>query len=95
MRQRYNSCHFCGGRVTEHTVVVDYRWGDELLAIIENVPASVCEVCGERYFKALVVKAVERTAHSRARTYSTVTVPVHRGSSRVTASPAGRGRVTV
>ena len=76
MRRRYNPCHFCGGRVTERTVVVDYRWGDELLAIVENVPAGVCEVCGERYIKAVVVKALERAAHARTKTRSTVTVPV-------------------
>lgn len=76
MKRRYNRCHFCGGRVTERVVVVDYRWGDELLAIVENVPAGVCEVCGERYFKADVVKALERTAHARTRARSTVTVPV-------------------
>ncbi len=76
MKRRYNRCHFCGGRVTERAVVVDYRWGDDLLAIIENVPAGVCEVCGERYFKAGVVKALERTAHARTRARNTVTVPV-------------------
>ena len=76
MKRRYNRCHFCGGRVTERLVVVDYRWGDELLAIVEDVPAGVCEVCGERYFKAAVVKALEHTAHTHTRTRSTVTVPV-------------------
>lgn len=76
MKRRYNRCHFCGGAVTEKRVVVDYRWGDEFLAIIENVPAGVCGICGERYFKAGVVKAMERTAHSRARATKTVEVPV-------------------
>ena len=56
MNRRYNKCHFCGGTVAEQRVVVDYRWGAELLAIIEDVPAGVCETCGERYFKAAVVK---------------------------------------
>ena len=65
MRRRYNPCHFCGGRVTERAVVVDYRWGDELLAIVEDVPAGVCEVCGERYFKAAVVKALARAYRAR------------------------------
>ena len=76
MKRRYNRCHFCGGTVTEKRVVVDYRWGDDLLAIIEDVHAGVCEVCGERYFKASVVKEMERTAHSQAKARSTVEVPV-------------------
>jgi len=57
-------------------VVVDYRWGDDLLAIIEDVPAGVCELCGERYFKAAVVKAMERTANSQSRARKTVEIPV-------------------
>jgi YgiT-type zinc finger domain-containing protein len=74
--QRYNRCHLCSGRVTERLVVVDYRWETALVAIIQHVPAGVCELCGERYFKAAVVKALERTAHSRARTRITIAVPV-------------------
>ncbi len=76
VRKRYNRCHFCGGAVAEQQVVVDYRWGDELLAIIEGVPAGVCDTCGERYFKATVVKAIERTANSQARARRTIEVPV-------------------
>jgi len=76
MKRRYNRCHFCGGRVTERLIVIDYRWGDELLAIIEKVPAGVCEVCGERYFKAAIVKAVEHVAHSRTRTQHVARVPI-------------------
>ena len=76
MRKRYNKCHFCGGKVTEQRVVVDYRWGEDLLAIIEDVPAGVCDTCGERYFKADVVKAMEAAAHSRSRARRTIEVPV-------------------
>ncbi len=76
MRKRYNRCHFCGGTVTAQKVVVDYRWGEELIAIIEGVPAGVCDTCGERYFKAEVVKAMEETAQSRSRARRTVEVPV-------------------
>jgi YgiT-type zinc finger domain-containing protein len=68
----YNKCHFCGGRVTEQRVVVDYRWGEDLLAIIEDVPAGVCHTCGERYFNAEVVKAMEETAQSRSRDRRTI-----------------------
>jgi len=76
MSRRYNKCHFCGGKVAEQRVVVDYRWGQELVAIIEDVPAGVCDTCGERYFKAEVVKAMEGTARSRSRARRTIEVPV-------------------
>ena len=76
MKRRYNRCHFCGGSVTEREVVVDYRWGEALLAVVKDVPVGVCEVCGEQYFKASVAKALEKTAHSRAKARETVEVPV-------------------
>lgn len=76
--RRYNPCHTCGGKVSEQRVTVDYRWGDALLAIIENVPAGVCDRCGERYFKARIVEAMERAAQSRSKSQATVAVPVRK-----------------
>jgi YgiT-type zinc finger domain-containing protein len=46
MARVYHKCHFCGGEVSERKITVDYRWGEELVTIIKNVPAGVCEVCG-------------------------------------------------
>ncbi len=64
MARIYHRCHFCGGEVLEKRITIDYRWGDKLMAIIENVPAGVCQICGEQYFKAEVVKEIERIASS-------------------------------
>jgi len=76
MRRRYERCHICQGRVTERSVVVDYRWGDDLVAIIQHVPAGVCDTCGEQYFRSAVVKAMERAAHSPAKPRAVVHVPI-------------------
>ena len=46
------------------------------LGLSEDVPAGVCDLCGERYFKAAVVKAMERTANSQAKARRTIEVPV-------------------
>ncbi|MBS0183725.1 MAG: YgiT-type zinc finger protein [Nitrospira sp.] len=32
---------------------MNFRWGEEL-KIIEQVPAEVCEQCGEKYFQTQV-----------------------------------------
>jgi len=64
MARIYHRCHFCGGEVLEKRITIDHRWGDKLMAIIENVPAGVCQTCGEQYFKAEVVKEIERIASS-------------------------------
>ena len=76
MRRIYHPCHFCGGNVSEQKVTVDYRWGEELSTVIKNVPAGVCEVCGEKYFKAGTVKAMEKTARSPRKPKEVLRVPV-------------------
>jgi len=55
----YDDCSFCGGRVTDKLVQKACWWGDKLIAIIDNVPAGVCEQCGEKYYKAQVLKGIE------------------------------------
>lgn len=56
------TCYFCmRGIVEEKYVTVDFRWGDKLV-IIENVPAKVCNECGERYYAAKVVRQMEQLA---------------------------------
>ena len=76
MTRIYHKCHFCGGEVLEKRITVDYRWGDKLMAIIENVPAGVCQVCGEQYFKAEVVKEMERIATSEETPKRMLQVPL-------------------
>ena len=76
VKRTYHQCHFCGGHVSEQKVTVDYRWGEELMTVIKNVPAGVCEACGEKYFKADVVRAMEKTARSRSKPKEVLQVPV-------------------
>ena len=76
MTRVYSKCHFCGGKVSERKITVDYRWGEDLVAIIKNVPVGVCEVCGEQYFKARIVKAMERVARSNKKPKEMRTIPV-------------------
>jgi len=61
------TCYFCRRGVLERRrVTVDFRWGDEL-TVIENVPATVCNECGEQYYAAKVVRQMERLAKVRRR----------------------------
>jgi len=76
MTRIYHKCHFCGGEVVEKKITVDYRWGEKLLAIIENVPVGVCQVCGEQYFKAEVVKEMEKLANSKEKPKKVLEVPL-------------------
>ncbi len=76
MDRIYHKCHFCGGEVLEKRTTADYRWGNELIAVIKNVPAGVCQVCGEQYFKADIVKEMERLVHSKKKPKKMIQVPL-------------------
>lgn len=76
MRRAYHKCHFCDGAVTEKKITVDYRWGESMVTVIKNVPAGVCQNCGEQYFKAAIVKAMERVARSKRKPKEILQVPV-------------------
>ena len=70
-------CYFCKGRVVQGKVRVDFRWGRKL-KVIENVPAGLCQQCGEKYFESVVYKAMEKLAASKAKPASRLTVDVLR-----------------
>ena len=55
----YDACSYCGGRVQNRLAPKACWWGEQLIALVENVPAGVCEQCGERYYKADVLKQIE------------------------------------
>jgi hypothetical protein len=50
--------------------------GRGMIALIENVPTGVCQVCGEQYLKAEIVKEMERLAHSRENPKKLIQVPL-------------------
>jgi len=69
------TCYFCSrGTLEEKHVTVDFRWGEQLV-IIENVPANVCNECGERYYAAKIVRQMEQIAKER-RKEREIRVPV-------------------
>jgi len=76
MSRVYHNCHFCGGEVVEKKMTIDYRWGKDFVAIIENVPTGVCQICGEQYLKAEIVKKVEKLVRSKEEPKKVIEVPL-------------------
>ena len=58
----YGDCIFCGGVVEGRLIEYDYRRENRLL-IICNVPTGVCYQCGEKYFRAEVLKKMDALYH--------------------------------
>jgi len=72
----YADCSFCGGRVLERQVQKACWWGDKLLAIVECVPTGVCGQCGEKYYKAKVLKAIETLLEEKKAFNHKISIPV-------------------
>lgn len=68
-------CHICGGKIVSQKVTFVYdHHGDYLL--IENVPAEVCEQCGEKTYSPEVTDELIRLAKKKLKPDKTVQVPV-------------------
>ena len=51
-------CEFCGGETRKKNVKRQH-WFQRRLYIVENVEAEVCAECGERYFHAKTLDAID------------------------------------
>ena len=69
------SCYNCKAHVIQQLTTIDYRWGDSLV-VIKDVPAGVCEQCGEKYLDSDVNKELERLARSRDHFTEKMTVDI-------------------
>ena len=53
------NCEFCNGK-TKKKFVKRQHWLKGQLYIVENVSAEVCSECGERYFHAKTLDAIDK-----------------------------------
>lgn len=56
-------CDFCGGETKTRRVKKRHLYKGRLY-IVENVKAEVCPECGERYYHATVLDAIDRLLDS-------------------------------
>ena len=68
-------CQFCGGNLEDKKTNVDLRVKGELI-IFEDVPAKVCDQCGEKYFSAEVYAGLERMVKEKHKIKKEVHVQV-------------------
>ena len=58
MNKKRDRCDFCGGTLTPSEKTLEFWRGEELI-VIRNVPADVCQQCGEGYFSAEVSRKLD------------------------------------
>jgi len=76
VRKKTDPCEYCQAPLDAgERLLTVYRHKGGKHFIFERVPARVCPRCGERYFSARVVRAMDRLMRTRRRR-TTVAVPV-------------------
>ena len=68
-------CQFCCGVVNKKTVSLDL-WKKEKLYVFKNVPAKVCEQCGEKYFSSKIYGIIDKLLKEKSKPDETMVVPV-------------------
>lgn len=68
-------CEFCSG-TTKPKHVKRQHWLNGKLYIVENVKAEVCSECGERYFHAATLDAVDAFLSQKHAIKETLSVEV-------------------
>jgi hypothetical protein len=51
-------------------------WKKEKLYVIKNVPAKVCEQCGEKYFSLKIYGIIDKLLKEKSKPDDTMVVPV-------------------
>ena len=72
---KFEDCSFCGGEVKNDSVELDYRVKGKLY-IFQNVPAGVCQQCGEKYLTAETSKKIEKRINNKQNWNRTIPIPV-------------------
>lgn len=57
-------CEFCGGETVKKKVR-KIHWFRQKLYIVDDVEAEVCQECGERYYHATTLDALDESLASR------------------------------
>lgn len=66
----------CGGKTTKKLVTAENWWGNEFM-LIENVPAWVCDNCGEQYFEPKVCEELDRLRQAPPASKKMIKIPVY------------------
>jgi YgiT-type zinc finger domain-containing protein len=69
------TCEFCDGGITKKLVQTRFKFKGQTI-YVDDVPAWVCDRCGEKYFDAEVYKQLENIARRRKSISKTICFPL-------------------
>jgi YgiT-type zinc finger domain-containing protein len=68
-------CYFCKGSVIKKVVTHVHTWEGKIF-LFEDVPADVCQQCGEIYFSPDILEVMDKIVTSDMEPKTKVAVPV-------------------
>ncbi len=68
-------CEFCEGEVGHRIIRARFHFKGQTI-YVDNVPAWVCNKCGEQYFDAPVYKKLEKIANQREQIENKISFPL-------------------
>ena len=69
------TCYFCKGQVKKTQIRHVHRWGERII-VFEDVPAELCQQCGEVYLDPHILEAMDQLTTSGGEPKATLSVPV-------------------
>lgn len=77
-------CYFCKGKLAHERIRHVHRWGNRIV-IFDNVPAEVCQQCGEVYLSPEVLQLMDEMTLQDYQPKAVLSVPVFSLPERVPA----------
>jgi YgiT-type zinc finger domain-containing protein len=69
-------CDICGGTRVQSLISYSVFYRGKPI-VVENVPADVCQQCGEQYFDPATVEMLQKVAWSKRKPKRTIRTPVY------------------
>lgn len=70
-----DKCEFCEGEMVQRRVLARFRYKGQTI-YIENMPAWVCNKCGEQYFDVPIYKRLEMIAQQHEQIQKCLSFPL-------------------
>ncbi|MFB0546702.1 MAG: type II toxin-antitoxin system MqsA family antitoxin [Anaerolineae bacterium] len=77
-------CYFCKGKVRRGKIRHIHRWGEKII-VFDDVPAEICQQCGETYLGPEVLDIIERFTLEEREPEQIISVPVFSLADKISA----------
>lgn len=70
-------CHVCGSTTAREDFVNEVFQIDHRHLLVEHIPATICERCGEKIFSRETTEKIRRLIHGKTQSVKSVSMDVY------------------